>query len=173
MVRTFVLLLLLLAGLYIGLEILRVTGQDVLIMDRFSLQRLQTTEFRAFLGIAIIICEFIVLLFALLPRVADTLRDVIKPVARLIPLGLFLLAMYKTFMPIFTAFLPTEITGAAETDPVAYLTAAASDGTLTRAILFSLGSMLLFVLANRVLGEESSRLKSLEAELAKNRRGRG
>ena len=95
-------------------------------------------------------------------HIADTIRDVIKPLARLIPLGLFVLAIYRTFEPIFTA-----------EDPVAYLTEAASNGTLTRAILFSLGSMLLFVLANRALGGDTLRIKSLEAELAKLRKGRG
>jgi hypothetical protein len=163
MVRAIVLLLLLLSGLYIGLEILRVTDSDLMIMgETYDLQFLQSTEFRAFLGIGIIICEFIIILFSMLYGIADTIRDVIKPLARLIPLGLFVLAIYRTFEPIFTA-----------EDPVAYLTTAASDGTLTRAILFSLGSMLLFVLANRALGGETLRIKSLEAELAKLRRGRG
>jgi hypothetical protein len=128
-------------------------------MDTYNLQFLQSTEFRAFLGIAILICEFIIILFAMLYGVADTLRDIIRPLARLIPLGLFLLAIYRTFVPIFTS-----------EDPVAYLTTAAADGTLTRTILFSLGTMLLFVLANRALGGETSKIKSLEAELAKHRR---
>ena len=164
MVRAFVLLLLLLSGLYIGLEILRVTDSDLMILGQtYSLPPLlESTEFRAFLGIGIIICEFVIILFSMLYGIADTIRDVIKPLARLIPLGLFVLAIYRTFEPIFTA-----------EDPVAYLTEAAANGTLTRAILFSLGSMLLFVLANRALGGETLRVKSLEAELAKLRRGRG
>jgi hypothetical protein len=170
MVRAFVLLLLLFFGAYIGLEILRATQQDMLVMGTYNLQSLQSTEFRAFLGIAIIICEFIIILFSMLFHIADTLRDVIKPMARLVPLGLFVLAIYRTFAPILSSFLPTEITVAAETDPIAYLTAAAADGTLTRTILFSLGSMLLFVLANRALGAESSELRALKAEVAKLRR---
>lgn len=173
MVRVFVLLLLLFFGAYIGLEILRATQQDMMIMDTYSLQSLQSTEFRATLGIAIIICEFVIVLFSMLFHIADTIRDVIKPLARLIPLGLFVTAIYKTFSPLIMGFLPTEITGAAETNPFAYLTAAAANGTLTQTILFSLGSMLLFVLANRALGGETSRIKTLEAELAKLRRARG
>ena len=161
MVRGFVLLLLLLSGAYIGLEILQATGNQLTYGD-VSLQFLQSDQIRAFLGIGIIICEFVIILFSMLYGIADTIRDVIKPLARLIPLGLFVLAIYRTFEPIFTA-----------EDPVAYLMEAASDGTLTRAILFSLGSMLLFVLANRALGGETLRVKSLEAELAKLRRGRG
>jgi hypothetical protein len=145
----------------------------MLVMNTYNLQSLQSTEFRAFLGIAIIVCEFVIILFSMLFHIADTLRDVIKPLARLIPLGLFVLAIYRTFAPLFTAFLPTEITGAAETSAIAYLTEAAANGTLTQTILFSLGSMLLFVLANQALGGETSRIRTLEAELAKLRRARG
>lgn len=172
MVRLFVLLLLLFFGAYIGVEILRATGRSVEYGD-VSLQFLQSDAVRASLGIGIIVCEFVIILFSMLFHIADTIRDVIKPLARLIPLGLFVLAIYRTFSPLITGFLPTEITGAAQTDPFAYLSTAAASGTLTQTILFSLGSMLLFVLANRALGGDTSRIKTLEAELAKLRRARG
>lgn len=169
MVRLFVLLLLLFFGIYIGLDILRVTQRDVMVGD-ISAQSLQSAQFRAFLGIAIIICEFVIILFSMLFHIADTLRDVIKPLARLIPLGLFVLAIYRTFSPLLTVFLPTEVTGAAQENAMNYMTMAATDGTLTQTILFSLGSMLLFVLANRALGGENPEIKALKAEVARLRR---
>jgi hypothetical protein len=166
MVRGFVLLLLLFFGAYIGLEVLRATQQEMM----WGSYSLQSTEVRAALGIAIITCEFVIVLFSMLFHIADTLRDVVKPLARLIPLSLFVTAIYKTFSPLLMGFLPTEITGAAETNPFDYLTQAAASGTLTQTILFSLGSMLLFVLANRALGAESSELRALRAEVTKLRK---
>jgi hypothetical protein len=170
MVGLFVLLLVLFFGAYIffGLDLFtQLTGNEL----RIANMSLQSDEFQALLGLAIIICEFVIILFSMLFSIADTLRDVIKPLARLIPLGLFMLSMYRIFSPLLAVFLPSEITGAAEVDPMEYMTAAAADGTLTQMILFSLGSMLLFVLANRALGGESSEVRALKAEVAKLRRG--
>ena len=79
------------------------------------------------------------------------------------------MALYKTFAPIVESLLPQAVVGAAGDNP-AYIAQAAQDGSLTRGILITLGTMLLFLLAYRALTAESEEVRALKAELARTRR---
>ncbi len=127
-------------------------------------------EFQVFLGGAIAFLEFVIILFSMLDRIIDTLRETVKPLARLVPLGAFITVIYQTFAPIFQDFASRGM-GAAGTDST-YIAQAVSNGTLSQGILLTLGTMLLFLLANRIFGGESDEVRALKAELAKYRKVR-
>jgi len=169
MVAIFVLLLIgFLVAFFGGTELLNeFVGGQVQIMGT----SLDSPAVQVFLGGGIIFLEFVIILFAMLDRIVDTIKEVIKPLAKLIPLGAFLTSIYQTFEPIVKSFLPKEIVGAAGNNP-GYIAQAVQDGTLSRGILLTLGTMILFLLANRALRPESEEVKALKAELAKARRAR-
>ena len=128
----------------------------------------KSPEFQAFLGGGVVFLEFAIILFSMLDRIVDTIRETIKPLARLIPLGAFLTAIYQTFTPIVQGIANRGV-GAANTE-TAYIANAVADGSLSQGALFTLGTMILFLLANRVFGAENPEVRALRAELAKYRR---
>lgn len=130
---------------------------------------LKSPEVQVFLGGGIVLFEFIIILFSMLDRIIDTIKEVIRPVAKLIPLGAFLTAIYQTFEPIIKSFLPEQVVGAAGNNP-GYIAQAVNDGTLTQGILLTLGTMILFLLAGRALRPDNAEVKRLQAELARTRR---
>lgn len=130
---------------------------------------LQGAGVQVFLGLGIAISMFAVILFSMLDRIFDTIRDTIKPLARLVPLIAFVASAYRTFWPIIVSLLPQELVGAAGDNPD-FIIQTVESGAFTRGVLLTLGTMLLFLLTNRALGRESAELKALRAELAKQRR---
>ena len=111
-----VILLLAFLAAFFSLEFSQTIGElagvQVNVMG-ISLQQIsQSTNIQAFLGIGIVLLEFGIVLFSMLDRIADTIKEIIKPVARLIPLVAFLAASYQTFAPLVTGLLsPTLISG--------------------------------------------------------------
>lgn len=142
---------------------------DVRILGLLSLTSLTSPEFKVFLGGGIVFLEFVIILFSMLDRIVDTIKEIIRPVAKLIPLGAFLTAIYQTFKPIVESLLPQEVVGAAGNNP-GYIAQAVRDGSLTTGILLTLGTMILFILAGRALRPENEEVKKLQAELARTRR---
>ena len=162
MVRLFVLLLIIFLIVFFGLDIItEVFGSEIQVMDT-TVGSLKDKNVEIFLGGAIAFLEFAVILFSMLHRIADTIREIIKPIARLVPLGGFLASIYMTFKPI-----ADNIFSGGDSASVA---AIVDSGSFSFGILLTLGTMLLFLVANRILGEESAEVRALRAELAKYRR---
>ena len=166
MINAFVMLLMVFLGLFFGPELYTsATGNEIRVMG----VSLQSPQIQAFLASGIAFFQFAIILFSVLDRIADTIKIIIKPVAVLLPLGAFLLAVYRTFAPIIMSFLPQELVGAAGNNPT-YIIQASQDGSLTTGILITLGTMMLFLLAYRTLTAESEQVKALKAELARMRK---
>ena len=163
----FVLLLIVfLAAFFGGIDALNTyMGGDVQILGT----SLKSPAVQVFLGGGIVFLEFIIILFSMLDRIVDTIKEVIRPVAKLIPLGAFLTAIYQTFEPIVKSFFPQQIVGAAGNNP-GYIVQAVNDGSLTRGILLTLGTMILFILAGRALRPDNAEVRKLQAELARTRK---
>jgi len=166
MVPLFVLLLIgFLFAFFGGVDALHeFLGGEIVVMGTST----RSPEFQVFLGGAIVFLEFAIILFSMLDHVIDTLRETIRPLARLIPLGAFLASIYQTFTPIVRD-LVARSTGTATAETV-YIARAVENGTLSQGILLTLGTMILFLLANRILGTENAEIRALRAELAKYRR---
>ena len=166
MVSFFVLMLIVFLGLFYGPDLYtNATGTQIQVAG----VSLQSPQIQVFLASGIAFLQFAIVLFSVLDRVADTIKLIIRPIAVLLPLSAFLMALYKTFAPIVESLLPQAVVGAAGDNP-AYIAQAAQDGSLTRGILITLGTMLLFLLAYRALTAESEEVRALKAELARTRR---
>ncbi len=171
----FILVLLLLGFLaaYFGFPVIslvftEVTGSEVRVMGSSLEQLTQDPRVQVFLGGGIILIQFAIILFSMLDRIANTIREIIKPVARLIPLAAFGVAAYQTFEPLISGLLnPNFVAEGADT---AALASAVESGAITRAVLITLGTMILFLLSNRLMSAESEEVKRLRAELARTRR---
>ena len=166
----FILLLLgSLAG-YLGLDLgldLRILGTPVF-ATASSETGIPLNTIKNLLGIGVLFSEFVVILFTMLDRIGDTLKETIKPVVRLIPFGVFLAAAWNIFAPIVLALLPSNIAAAFNSPQVA-LTDAVNRDSFTPTLLLSLGAMLLFIIGNYALGRppESPEVRALRAENAK------
>jgi hypothetical protein len=135
---------------------------------RFIGFSLLSPEFRVFLGIGIAALEFGIILFSMLDRIVETIRETIKPLARLVPLGAFLISSYQTFVPIFLNVVTLSDAGpAVRTD---YFFEVINNNRFSEGILLTLFTMVLFLIANRALRSESDEVKALRAELARYRR---
>lgn len=168
MVGIFVVLLIIFLTAFFGLDqyASAMGAEDLRI--RYLGISLLSPEFRVFLGLGIVFLEFAVILFSMLDRIVDTVRETIKPLARLIPLVAFLTASYQTFAPILRNSVIIEDAGpAVQTN---YLFNVVNDSGFRAGILLTLFTMILFLLANRALRSESDEVKALRAELAKYRR---
>jgi hypothetical protein len=126
------------------------------------------TGFRAFLGFGVVFLEFALIVFALLDRVGETIKAVLKPLASLLPLVGFIFSSYQTFAPIFASLLPRSLaTQAGIAQNENYLAQAVNDGTFTRNVVVTVVMMLLFVLTTLALsrpGDVSAEIRRLRAE---------
>jgi len=171
MVRLFVILLIICVSLYFGPSLYTsATGQAVTIagtpvQDVAQIQVLLAGGM-AFFQVAIVV-------FALLDRIADTIKLIIKPFAVLLPLAGFLLTMYNTFMPILAPFIPQQIANTLGISATASATSWVTNPTFATGVLITLGMMLLFLATYKALTAESSEIRALKAELAKAKRARG
>ena len=141
------------------------------------------TGMQVFLALGIIFLEFAIIFFSLLDRIGDTIKSVLKPLASLIPLGLFVSYVQRTFTPIFLSVFPQrtslEIGGAqitAEAGMTAsdsYITAAISSGEFTSNVLLTVAFMGLFALISSAISQPrnfSTELRRLRAENARFRK---
>lgn len=124
-------------------------------------------NFKLFLAVGILFCEFAIIMYSILDHVGNTIRDVIKPLVRILPLGAFLTTTYNTFSPLIFSNLPNEV--GQTMGPTGYQTysvaQAVNSGRFAEGILLTLGTMFLFVLASTALGErDSAQVKQLMAE---------
>jgi hypothetical protein len=153
-------------GLDLGLD-LRVLGVPV-----FATASAQTGipvgTIKNLLGIGVLFSEFVVILFTMLDRIGDTLKETIKPVVRLIPFGVFLAAAWDIFAPIILALLPSAVATAFNSPQMA-ITDAVNRDSFTPSLLLSLGAMVLFIIGNYALGrpKDSAEVQALRAENAR------
>jgi hypothetical protein len=123
---------------------------------------------RFFLGFAIIFCEFAIILFAMLDRIGDTIKEIIKPMVRLLPLGAFMTTIYHTFSPLAFSLLPpwvAEMFG----EPRMSVNSAMESSINNTSILLTIATMFLFLLATKALSEprETAEVKALKAQIAR------
>ncbi|MEM7028530.1 MAG: hypothetical protein AAF629_02970 [Chloroflexota bacterium] len=151
-------------------------AQDVSIMG-FSVF---DTGLQVFLALGIVFLEFAIIFFSLLDRIGDTIKSVLKPLASLIPLGMFVSYIQKTFTPIFLSMFPqrtalqigdAQIT-AESSMPVneSYITAAINSGDFTYNVLLTVAFMGLFALISSAVSQPkdfASELRRLRAENAR------
>ena len=160
-----VLLLIIFLAAFFGLDILPqfLGGNDLQVMDtRIDVSSLNNPTLQLALGGAVVFLQFAIIIFSMLGHIGDTIRETIKPVARLFLLGAFLASAYYMFEPIVAPVLfeqqPPNVAAVVE------------DDTLKIGILLTLGTMMLFLAANRTLRTESEEIKALRRELARYRR---
>lgn len=168
-----ILLILFLAG-FLGLDF----GMDVRILGSnpfFAAATQQTgiplETIKNLMGIGVLFCEFVIILFSMLDRIGDTLRESIKPLVRLFPFGLFIITAWNIFSPIILALLPVGV-ATAMNEPQMELAQAISSASSTPKLLLSLGAMFLFMLTNYALGRspENPEVRALRAENEKLRK---
>jgi hypothetical protein len=109
-------------------------------------------EIQTWLGVGVLFCLFVIVIFSMLDPIGDTIKSLIKPLIKLIPLFAFLTALWKTYSPVIFSVLPAgvaEAFGTAKTDN--YVAQSVSDGTFLTGVLATLGTMLLFVIATYAL----------------------
>lgn len=130
------------------------------------------TGVQVFLGLGILFCQFAIIIFSMLDRIGDTIKAVIKPLVRLVPLFIFLGSIWKTYVPVVINLLPDSIAGFLGVTKVeGYMAQAVDDGTFSLGVVLTLGAMLLFVVTTYALGrQDNARLKALEAENARLRK---
>jgi hypothetical protein len=166
-----ILLIIFLAG-FLGLDF----GMDVRILGSnpfFASVNQQTgiplETIKNLMGIGVLFCEFVIILFTMLDRIGDTLRESIKPLVRLFPFGLFIITAWNIFSPIILALLPTAMVAAVTSEPQMELAQAISNASSTPKLLLSLGAMFLFMLTNYALGRvpENPEIRNLRAENAR------
>ena len=158
-----VLLLIIFLAAFFGLDILPqfLGGTEIEVMG-VRVASLNNPTLQLALGGAVVFLQFAIIIFSMLGHIGDTIRETIKPVARLFLLGAFLASAYYMFEPIVAPILfeqqPPNVAAVVE------------DDTLKIGILLTLGTMMLFLAANRTLRTESEEIKALRRELARYRR---
>lgn len=172
MIGIFVVLLVIFLAAFFGLEqYVNAVGARDLSVQYLGVDlgiSVLSPTFRAFLGLGIVFFEFAIILFSMLDRIVDTVRETIKPLARLIPLIAFLIASYQTFAPFLLNSVTVEDAGPAiQTNE---LFEVVNSSGFSAGILLTLFTMILFLLANRALRSENAEVKALRAEVAKYRR---
>jgi hypothetical protein len=167
----FVLLLVFVAGFF-GLDGIAqnvMQASDVKILG-FSLL---TDGFRVFLGIGILILQFAIIIFSMLDRIGDTIREIIKATVRIVPFVLFLSSTWKTFSPILATLLPPSVNntlGMASTN--ASVAQIVNSDSFSLGVILTLVTMFLFIVTTYALSgpRESPQVKALKAELARARK---
>jgi hypothetical protein len=129
---------------------------------------ISTTQVQILLGVGILFCQFGIIIFSMLDRISDTVKAIIKPLVRLVPLSAFLTAIWQTYSPVMFSLLPGGVAqafGAARVDN--YMAQAVSDGSFSTGVLWTLGTMLLFMVTTRALGQprDSEQVKYLRAQV--------
>ena len=142
---------------------------DISIVSTNNSSGLTPETLQNLLGLGVVFSEFVIVLISMLDRVGETLRDIIKPLFRLIPFGVFMFSMWKAFSPIVFKLLPVTI---AESVGVATTNTDITQTISQEIILTSLVAMVLFVIAHNALGvqRESEEAKKLRAENARLRK---
>ncbi|MCB0209070.1 MAG: hypothetical protein KDJ52_07065 [Anaerolineae bacterium] len=163
MVNIFVLLLIFFLAAFFGVDLLPqfLGGTQIEVMG-VRVASLDNPNLQVILGGAVVFLQFAIIIFSMLGHIGDTIRETIKPVARLFLLGAFLASAYYMFEPIIGPVL-------FEQQPLDVAAIVTGD-TLKVGILLTLGTMILFLMANRNLRTESEEIKALRRELARYRR---
>jgi len=172
-----VILLMIFLGLFLGLEPFLTNvmqAQDVSIMGISLLG----PGFQAFLGLGIVLVEFLIFFFTFLDRIGDTIKAVLKPLVSLLPLLAFVASVQRTFMPFFLSILPDDMAarlGGAAGVPQdeSYIATAVTDGSFTINVLLTVVTMLLFALISYAMANSTGNLaevRRLREENAKMRK---
>jgi hypothetical protein len=126
-------------------------------------------EFRVFLGAGTIFFEAAIIFFVMLDRVGDVIRTALIPVARLVPLVLFVFTAWNTLAPVIVPLLPAgvgELVGVYGNQVTVAQTV--SSGSFAVGVMLTLGTMLFFALTTYTLGrQENAEVRALRQELAR------
>lgn len=153
MVILFVFLLIIFLAAFFGIDLLPTTPSgDIYVATVQNNQVfLSGTGIRIVLVAGILFCEFVIIFTALLDRMLDTLKLIIRPLLTLVPLGTFLYSTYNTFRPIVEKLLPT---GGADVAGVAQIVA---QPEFNNRVLGTIGAMLLYLIVAQILGPKPAR----------------
>ncbi|MCB0193916.1 MAG: hypothetical protein KDJ65_18340 [Anaerolineae bacterium] len=163
MITILVLLLIACVTAFFGLDFLpQILGGTQIEVMGVPVASLDNPNLHILLGAAVVFLQFAIIMFSMLGQIGDTIRETIKPVARLFLLGAFLASAYYMFEPIIAPLFFGQ--------QAPNMAAVVSDDTLKIGIMLTLGTMILFLMANRNLRTESEEIKALKRELARYRR---
>ncbi len=130
-------------------------------------------EFQVFLGIGAVFCEAVIIFMGMLDHIGETIRTAIKPIARLVPLVVFIGSAWETLSPIVLNILPPNAAATiGYVQSPAYMTTAVRTGQLADGILWTLGTMILFAITTYALGrrQDTDQVQSLKREVERLRR---
>ena len=171
----FIILLIVFLGGFFGLGYfdIQISNTAPPLIASLNQAGISMTQIQIILGIGILFCQFAIILFSMLDPIADTIKAIIKPLVRLVPLIAFLTSIWKTYAPVLFSILPAGVAQAFGVTKVeGYMAQAVSTGAFTTGVLITLGTMVLFVVTTFALGrsQDSAQVKALKAENAKLRR---
>jgi hypothetical protein len=128
--------------------------------------------FRLFLALGIVFCQLVIIMVAMLDRVGDTIRDVIKPIFRLLPLMAFVTVSYNTFAPIVFSMLPETAAQVAGQSPNYNFAQAVYAPEFSTKIMLTVVTMVLFLITSSTLSDtrDSARVRQLEAQIKRLKR---
>ncbi len=167
--RLFAFLLIVCLILFFGITYMSTTGQALSVMGN-TIQVPIPEQFQVLFASGIAFFQFVIVIFTLLDRIADTFKLIVRPFAVLLPLVAFLAAMWRTFAPIFAGFMPQAMVEATGVDASVSMAAWVNDPVFRIGIAFTLVFMFLFLLTYKALTAESHEVKVLKAELARTKR---
>ena len=171
MVAIFSILMLMFLGAFLGLDQFATN-----VMNASDIQVLGISvlgpEFRAFLGLGTVFCQAAIIFLAMIDRVGETIKAALMPMARLIPLGAFVAFAWETISPILLGFLPQNIRATFGVAGQADISTAMDNGDFTNGVVFTLITMLLFMVATytRNKSPDSAEVKALRKEVERLRR---
>jgi hypothetical protein len=172
MAKIFVFLLVLFLIAFFGLYFMnQVMGPVDLQIMGVTVMQLDYNILSVVMALGIAASQIAIISFALIDRMFDTIRDVVRISVRLGSLVAFGGTAYQTFWPLIQSFLPQEIVGAQGGNPAAAIAIAQSQEFVT-GLLLTLGLMLVYLVANRGLRSDSAQVRALQAELARRRASR-
>lgn len=104
-------------------------------------------EFKIILGLGIVFCELLIIVFS--NSIVLTVIEALK----VVPLMFFVMAMYKTFWPLISGLIPTEGSETFKSQNDAYLAQAVNNDGFREGVLLTLVTMLFFVIINQAFGK--------------------
>ena len=170
MIRWFVFFLIICLILFFGIAYMSATNQDLDVMGAKVQVPPASDMVQVVLASGIAFFQFVIVIFALLDRIADTFKLIIRPFAVLLPLVAFLASMWQTFGPIFAGLMPQRVVEATGVDASVSMTAWVNNPQFIAGIAITLGAMFLFLLTYKALTAESHEVRALKAELARTKR---
>lgn len=132
---------------------------------------ISANNLRALFGIGLVFSELAIIALSMLDRIGDTIKETLRPLARLVPLLVFLTSVWDTYSPLLLSLLPASVAEwFGRPEYASYSIAQAVEGSdFTYGVILTLVTMLFFVVVNYALGrpKDNAELRRLRAEVAR------